>query len=59
MKKLHENETRNMNGGWNRCRICNQNVGGSWWQKYKHCIGHASRCLPWGAIMEIAFGIWL
>ena len=59
LKKMNEQETREMNGGWTRCRICNQNVNGNWWTQYKHCLGHASRCLPWDAIMSIAFGIWL
>jgi hypothetical protein len=50
---------REINGGWTRCRVCNKDVYGNWWTKYKHCLLHASRCLPWEAIMGIAFGIWL
>lgn len=61
MKNITQNieEIRSINGGWTRCRICNNDVYGNWWAKYKHCLGHASRCLPWEAIMGIAFGIWL
>ncbi|MBQ3055499.1 MAG: hypothetical protein IJC88_05270 [Oscillospiraceae bacterium] len=59
MRKLNINEAMSLNGGWTRCRICNKNVNGNWWSKYKHCLGHASRCLPWESIMGLAFGIWL
>ena len=59
MKKLSVNQAAAINGGWTRCRICNQDVIGSWWYQFKHCLGHASRCLPWEAIMGLAFGIWL
>ena len=59
MKKLTMEQTRNINGGWDRCAICGQTVKGNWWKKYEHCLKHASRCLPWGDIMAIAFGIWL
>ena len=59
MKNITKNEARNINGGWNRCAICGQYVSGNWWAKYKHCLGHSSRCLPWSDIMAIAFGIFL
>ena len=59
MKIIPKEKTRTINGGWNRCAICNQTVNGNWWTKYVHCLGHASRCLPWEAIMGLAFGIWL
>ncbi len=57
MKNITNNteEIRTVNGGWTRCKICKQNVYGNWWTKYKHCLGHASRCLPWTVIMDIAF----
>ena len=58
MKRLHSNDTRKLNGGWTRCSICKKNVYGNWWDKYKHCLNHATRCLPWSDIMAIAFGIW-
>lgn len=57
MKKVNSTEMRNVEGGWTRCSICGQNVYGNWWAKYKHCLLHASRCLPWEAIMGIAFGM--
>ena len=59
MKTMTNEMTRKSFAGWTKCRICKKNVYGNWWTKYKHCIGHASRCLPWEAIMGIAFGIWL
>ena len=55
---MNTNETRAANGGWTKCQICKQNVYGSWWDKYPHCLVHANRCLPWNAIMRIAFGIF-
>lgn len=59
MNTIQKNDTRAMNGGWTKCQICKQNVYDTWWTKYKHCLGHASRCLPWDSIMGIAFGIFL
>jgi len=62
MKRLTTNESMNINAGKTvtiRCKICNQKVVANYWGQYKHCLRHASRCLPWGEIMAIAFGIWL
>lgn len=59
MKKMCKDATRSVNGGFDRCRICGQYVGGSYWNQYKHCLKHASRCLPWSSIMGLAFGIFL
>ena len=55
---MNTSETRAANGGWTKCQICKKNVDGGWWDKYVHCLVHANRCLPWNAIMRIAFGIF-
>ena len=55
---MNTNEIRTANGGWTKCQICKQNVSGNWWSKYKHCLLHACRCLPWEFIFDLAFNSW-
>ena len=48
MKPVTLENTRDLNGGWNTCRICNSYVNGGFWTKYAHCVRHA-----WNSVFSV------
>ncbi len=58
MKVMTMDETREMNGGWDVCRICGKYVSGGFWTKYNHCAIHAwNAVFPFWDLLDACFNI--
>ncbi len=58
MNVMTMDETREMNGGWDVCRMCGKYVSGGFWTKYGHCVSHAwNAAMPLVTLVGICFGI--